>query len=318
MSTDYLLSLASLIVVSVMLAMGLNLVKGYGGIMSVSHGASMGIGAYMTGVLSTTYEWNSGLAIVAGTLVAGLLGWLFMAAAAQLEREDFILASFALQMAVIDLLLRWSDVTGGSTGLFGIPAPAEALEGALPFFILTLGVGGVSALILIYLGRSGYAIMLRGIRESHRSVEAAGKNALRIQRTSYGVSTAFAGLAGGVFATALGIITPVDFDIERSILIIAFLLVGGLGNMWGAILGAVALMIVPEVMREIDSIPTQFQGPGEQILYGVVIVLFVWFRPQGILPEKPILRLRRKAAQRDQTPRPTAAKDEVSTYATVE
>lgn len=298
MSPAYLLTLACLIIISVLLAMSLNLVMGYGGLMSVSHGASMGIGAYITGVLSTQYGWNTSVTILIGFVGTGLVGWLFMAAVAALDPDDFILASFALQMVVIDLLLRWTPVTGGSAGLFGIDPPSlfgYSFRTVLPFTIGLFVVGALSAAVLIYIARSGYAITLRGMRESERSVEAVGHNVRSKKTVSWAISSAFAGLAGGMYAVTLGLITPVDFDVQRSIIIVAFLLVGGIGNMSGAILGAVALMLLPEVVRNIDAIPTQFQGPGQQIVYGILIVLFVWLRPQGILSEKPILRLNGRA-----------------------
>ena len=301
MSPAYLLTLACLIIISVVLAMSLNLVMGYGGLMSVSHGASMGIGAYITGVLSTQYGWNTSVTILIGFVGTGLIGWLFMAAVAALDPDDFILASFALQMVVIDLLLRWTPVTGGSAGLFGIDPPSlfgYQFKTVLPFTIALFVCGAICAAILIYIARSGYAITLRGMRESERSVEAVGRNVWSKKTVSWAISSAFAGLAGGMYAVTLGLITPVDFDVQRSIIIVAFLLVGGIGNMSGAILGAVALMLLPEVVRNIDAIPTQFQGPGQQIVYGILIVLSVWLRPQGILSEKTILRLNGKSGRR--------------------
>jgi branched-chain amino acid transport system permease protein len=301
MSFDYILTLVGLITVSIVLAMSLNLVMGYTGLMSVSHGASMGMGAYLTGVLSTKLGWDTSITIIVGAIGAGVIGWLFMVAAAQLDPDDFILASFALQMVVIDLLLRWTPVTGGSAGLFGIDRPSLfgfRFDDPLAFTIGLLVIAALSALVMIHIGRSGYAITLRGMRESPRSVEAAGRNVFSKQTVVWAVSSAFAGLAGGLYAVTLGLITPVDFDVQRSILIVGYLLVGGIGNMTGAILGATALMIIPEVIRNIDAIPTQWQGPGQQIVYGVVIVLFVWIRPQGIWSERPILRLGKALQQR--------------------
>ena len=301
MSSAYLLTLTCLIIISILLAMSLNLVMGYGGLMSVSHGASMGIGAYITGVLSVQYGWNTSVTILIGFVGTGLIGWLFMAAVAALDPDDFILASFALQMVVVDLLLRWTPVTGGSAGLFGIEPPSlfgYEFDKTLPFTIGLIVVGVISATIMIYIAKSGYAITLRGMRESERSVEAVGHNVWSKKTVSWAISSAFAGLAGGLYAVTLGLITPVDFDVQRSIIVVAFLLVGGIGNMSGAILGAVALMLLPEVVRNIDAIPTQFQGPGQQIVYGILIVLFVWLRPQGILSEKTILRLNGKQVRR--------------------
>ena len=295
MSADYILTLVCLITVSVVLAMSLNLVMGYGGLLSVSHGASMGIGAYITGILSSTYGWDTAWSVLAGGVGATVIGFIFMAAVSSLDPDDFILASFALQMIVVDLLLNWTPVTGGSAGLFGINPPSLFGYTFTDHWAFTIGilvVGAVCALALIYIGRSGYAITLRGMRESERSVEAVGHNVWSKKTVSWAVSSGFAGLAGGMYAIIVGLVTPGDFDVQRSIIAVAFLLVGGIGNMNGAILGAVGLMILPEIVRNISAIPNQLQGPGQQIVYGVVIVLFVLLRPQGILSEKPILKLK--------------------------
>ncbi len=293
---EYLLTLAILIVVGVVLALSLNLVMGYSGMMSVSHGALMGVGAYVTGVLSTKFGWEPAMTLVLGTVAAGLVGWLFMNAAARLDPDDFILASFTFQMAVIDLFTQWTPVTNGSYGLFGIRRPAllgVQLNDVWSLTAFALVFGALAWLALSHVGRSRYGIILRGMRESHRGVEAAGKNVLQTQVMTFAFSGAFAGLAGAVYAVSIGVIIPNDFAVQRSILVIAFLLVGGIGNMTGAVLGAVALLALPELVKHFGSIPTQWEGPGEQILYGVIIVLFVWLRPQGIIPERPILMLNR-------------------------
>jgi branched-chain amino acid transport system permease protein len=300
-SADYILGVLGLIVISAILAMSVNLVMGYGGIMTVSHGASMGVGAYVTGSLAVQLGWDTALTVPLGALGAGAVGWLFMVLAAQLDPDDFILASFAFQMVVVDLFTRWTPVTGGPAGLFGIDRPSlfgYTFDDSTPFTIGLVVIGVLAAVVLLHIGRSGYAITLRGIRESPRSVEATGHSVFRKNTVAWAVSCGFAGLAGGLYAITVGIITPADFDVQRSILAVAFLLVGGIGNMSGAITGAFALMIVPEIVKNIDAIPNQWQGPGQQILYGVVIVLFVWFRPQGILPERPVLRLRPRTPRR--------------------
>jgi branched-chain amino acid transport system permease protein len=309
---DYVLTLACLSVVGIILALSLNLVQGYGGIVTVSHGAFMGIGGYTTGVLLTHFGIDSGVGLVAGFVLAGLVGWVFMIVAARLDPDDFILASFALQMVLVDLFVQWSPVTGGSIGMFGIERPVLfgfSLDGLLPFAVFSIALGLASWVVFAHISRSNYGLILRGIRESGRSVEAAGKNVRRTQVVSFAVGSAFAGLAGGLYATTIGLITPPDFSIHRSILVIACLLVGGIGNMTGAVVGTVLLLALPEVVKAFAEVPTQFQGPGEQIVYGIIIVLFVWFRPQGLIPERPVLKVRDAVRRRLEAARAAATAD---------
>jgi branched-chain amino acid transport system permease protein len=294
--SGYLLSLVPFIAVNVLLATALNLLVGYTGLMSVSSGASMGVGAYGAAVLATRTDLGIVLSIVIGAALAGLVGIAFMLLVSQLGTDDFILASFAFQMSVIALLSQWTDVTGGTLGLANIPAPG--LFGAVAHSRLALAavavvVCGLAAWFLFYLGRSRWALVLRGMRESERGVEALGKNTKSTKISVFAVSSAFAALAGGVYASVIGIVTPSDFDITQSILIIAFLLVGGIGRMWGAAVGAAALYLLPELIQHFGLIPAQYAGPLQQVMYGVIIALFVKLRPVGLLPEGPLMKVRR-------------------------
>jgi branched-chain amino acid transport system permease protein len=292
---DYMLTVGVLFCVGVILAMSLNLVMGFGGIMSVQHGASMGIGAYTAGVLAVRYEFNTLWTVLAGALLAFLVSLAFMAVAVRLPGDDFILASFAFQMAVVDLFARWTSVTNGTIGLVGVDRPRfpgiDFVDNRT-FVILVLAVTIVCGLIISYLARSGMGVTLRAIRESERSTEAAGRNVVYTKTVVFALASGFAGLAGGLYATLVGLISPMDFDMHRSILVIAFLLVGGVGNMRGAALGAVVLLTVPEMVARIDAIPSQYLGPVEQIIYGAIIVIFVWLRPVGLLPERPVVYMR--------------------------
>ena len=164
------------------------------------------------------------------------------------------------------------------------------------FIVLVLAVTVVCGLLIAYLAKSGMGVTLRAIRESERSTEAAGRNVVYTKTVVFALASGFAGLAGGLYATLVGLISPMDFDMHRSILVIAFLLVGGVGNMRGAALGAVVLLTVPEMVARIDAIPSQYLGPVEQIIYGAIIVVFVWLRPVGLLPERPVVYMRPRSA----------------------
>jgi branched-chain amino acid transport system permease protein len=301
--SDYVLSLIPFISINVLLAVSLNLTVGYTGLMAVTQGSSMGVGAYGAAVLATRFDLNIVPAIAIGAVLGALVGILFMVLVAQLGTDDFILASFAFQMSIIALLNQWSDVTGGTLGLAGIPQPqvgGAVADTAFSQALVSVVICGLAAVFLFYLGRARWALILRAMRESERAAEAVGKNTKRIKVSVFAVSSGFAALAGGIYASVIGIITPSNFDITQSILIIAFLLVGGIGRMWGAALGAAALYLLPELIQHFGLIPSQYAGPLQQVIYGVIIALFVVLRPVGILPEKPLFRLsRRRSRDRD-------------------
>jgi branched-chain amino acid transport system permease protein len=291
--SDYLLSLVPFLAINVLLATSLNLLLGYTGLMSVSQGASMGLGAYGAAILAVRAQLPIALCIVLAAAIAGVVGFLFMALVAQLETDDFILASFAFQMCVIAVFQQWTGVTGGELGLSGIPQPnlfGATASSEVSLAVLAVVVCGILILFIAYLGTSRYALVLRAMRESERGVAALGKNVFATKLSVFAIASAFAGVAGALYASVLGIITPENFDITESILIVAFLLVGGIGNMWGVSLGAALLYLLPEFIQHFNLVSAQYIGPVQQIIYGAVIALFVIFRPSGLLPERPLLR----------------------------
>jgi len=293
---NYLLTLVSIFSVGIILAMSLNLVMGYAGRVSMAHGGFMGIGAYAAGWLAL----NAGVDMVAALFVAagaaGLVGWLFGMATLRVAGDEFILASFALQMVIVEAISRWTDVTRGTYGMSGIPKPelfGIPLRSAPLFAAYCFVIMLVCALIMMRLARSPFGLVLRGVRESEPSMEALGTDTARVKVLVMVIAAAVAGVAGTLQASLVSFIHPDNFSIMLSIVIVAYLLVGGLGNMWGAAVGAVLLISIPELIAITGVVPSNLLGPMERIVYGVILMLFVWFRPKGIIAERPIVSVRR-------------------------
>ncbi|WP_460773692.1 branched-chain amino acid ABC transporter permease [Microbacterium sp. GXF7504] len=293
---NYLLTLVAIFAIGIILAMSLNLVMGFAGRVSMAHAGFMGVGAYTAGWLAV----NAGVDIAWGILVAAataaLIGWLFGLATIRIAGDEFILASFALQMVIVEAIRRWTDVTRGTYGMSGIPKPelfGVAFRSPPLFALYAVVVMLVCAVILMRLAGSTYGLVLRGVRESERSMEALGTDSARVKVLALTIAAAFAGVAGTLQASLVSFIHPDNFSIMLSIVIVAYLLVGGLGNMWGAALGAVLLISVPELIATTGLIPSNLLGPMEQIVYGVILMAFVWFRPTGIIAERPVVHLDR-------------------------
>lgn len=294
---NYFLTLVTMFSIGAILAMSLNLVMGYAGRVSMAHGGFMGIGAYTAAWLAM----NAGLDMVVGlmvaAIVAGLIGWLFGLATMRISGDEFILASFALQMVIVEAISRWTDVTRGTYGMSGIPKPelfGIALRTVPQFAIYSVVIMLICAIILMRMSRSTFGLVLRGVRESESSMEALGTNTARVKILVMAVAAGFAGIAGTLQASLVTFIHPSNFSIMLSIIVVAYLLVGGLGNMWGAVLGAVILISLPEIIATTGLVPSNLLGPMERIVYGVVLMLFVLFRPKGIIAERPIINVARK------------------------
>lgn len=293
---NYVLTLATFFSIGIILAMSLNLVMGYAGHVSMAHGGFMGIGAYTGAWFAINADMNMIWAMFIAAAVAALIGWLFALATVRIDGNEFILASFALQMVIVEAISRWTDVTRGTYGLSGVPKPelfGNRLTTIPEFATFTIVVMLLCALIMMRLARSNFGLVLRGTRESIPSMQALGRNTSRVKIIVLVIAAAFAGIAGTLQASMVTFIHPSSFGIMLSIIIVAYLLVGGLGNMWGAALGAVLLLSIPELIAVSNLIPSNLLGPMERVVYGVILMAFVWFRPKGIIAERPVLNIGR-------------------------
>lgn len=311
---NYFMTLVSIFSIGIILAMSLNLLMGYTGRVSMAHGGFMGIGAYAAAWLALNLGVNMVWALFAAAFAAGLIGWLYGLATMRLDGDEFILASFALQMVIVEAISRWTDVTRGTYGLSGIPKPEVfgiALKTAPQFAIYSVVIMLICAAIMMRMSGSAFGLVLRGVRESTSSMEALGTDTTRIKVLVVVISAAFAGVAGTLQASLVTFIHPDNFSIMLSIIIVAYLLVGGLGNMWGGAAGAVLLISVPEIIATTGLVPSNLLGPMERIVYGVILMLFVWFRPKGIIAERPIVNVGRML-RRGSVVAPTAAESVTS------
>jgi ABC-type branched-subunit amino acid transport system ATPase component/ABC-type branched-subunit amino acid transport system permease subunit len=292
---QYLSTLLTNFAIAAMLATSLNVLMGYGGLLWVAQGALAGVGAYGAAYGAMHMGMNMLVAFAFGAVVASVVAAAAGALTARLRDNEFVLASFALQIVILQVIQRWTDVTRGNFGLPGVPRPTlfgETLIGPGQFAILAAVIAVVVWLLARYLLQSPFGLLLRGVRESPRSVLASGRSTFRISVTALAVGGALGGVAGGIQASHIQFITPATFDINLSILIVVYLVVGGLGNLTGAIVGALLLTLLPELVDQTDLVATKYVAPAQQILFGLVLMAFVALRPQGILRERPIIRSR--------------------------
>lgn len=307
---SYFAVLVVIFLIAAISAMALNLVIGYAGQLTITQGALMAVGAYITGLLSVELAINPLIGLLISAAGGAIAGLAFAAAAIRLREYDFVLVSLILQMMAIEIIRRL-PVTGGSSGLNGVARPTifgTELIYPIPFALFSLGLGVVALGVMWRVSRSMFATTLRGFRDSEASMAALGKNTSAVRLLAGMIAGFGGGLAGGLQATFVGYISPDDFSVFLSVLIIVYLLVGGIGNAAGALVGVGLLVAIPEVVSEMRWISVSLQGPVQRIIYGVIVMGFIMFRPQGLVPEKPILRIP-AALTRDARPPDGAAAD---------
>lgn len=286
---DYLYHILIVCLIYSVFALSLNLELGFTGLYNFGHIAFFGIGAYVSALLSIQGT-PVPLAMTAGALAAGAAGALFALPALRLSGDYFGIATFVFAEMAHLFFLNERDLTGGPMGLPGIPRPAltgAGVESLPKFLVLTLGVGIFVFLFMRRLARSPFGRALKVIREDEYVAQALGKNTLAMKIKAIAVGSVFAGLAGAFWAHYITYISPGDFTLQETILVLLCVVLGGRGTLWGPVLGAVAIIFFGEAVRFLP-IPSQYAGlvaPLQGMVYGAVLVVMMLRRPQGIIPE---------------------------------
>lgn len=280
--------MVSLVGVYGILTVSLNLVLGYTGILSVAHAAFMGMGAYAAALLLTEWGFNFFLALPVGLAVSGLVAAALAASTLRLRGDYYIIGSFGFQVIVYNIFLNWIALTRGPFGIRNIPKPTLFgidLNDPVRYAALILVALAVVLWIARRVAESPYGKVLRAIREDEAGAASIGKNVKRYKITIFVVSAMLASVGGALYAGLISYVDPFAFTINESIFLQALVIVGGAGNVYGSVVGATVLIVIPEMLRFFD-VPTTVASPIREILYGSLMILFLRFRPKGLLPER--------------------------------
>ncbi|MEX2211389.1 MAG: branched-chain amino acid ABC transporter permease [Gaiellaceae bacterium] len=277
---------------------GLNILTGHAGQISLGHGAFMALGAYTTAILSVNHGVNDLLTIPLGGIVAGLAGFLFGFPALRLAGVYLALATFGLAIVVPSLAKRFDEFTGGTAGIL-LDLPTSPIGGLTPerwLYYLTWAIAAVLFLcaILFLRGKTGRA--LRAIRENELAAVSSGVSLARYKTLAFGVSAFYAGIAGSIYAILSFIVNPGAFPIDLSILLLVGLVIGGVGSMLGVLGGAAFVEFVPleagnvpakviDALQRVglpvsDLDPTTAGVPS--VVYGIILLLVIALAPQGV------------------------------------
>jgi len=281
---DFLATYLILSSIYALVAISTNLLIGVTGIFSVSQAAVFGVGAYTVGALTMNGIVSYPAALLIAILLSMLVNVVFALPALRIRGDYFVVASFGIQLVASTLYENWTGVTGGTIGLAGVPMPeifGFAADDTMDLLVLTLATLVVASALYLALTRSAFGRLLLAIRENEAAVTAAGKSVTGTKVAAAGVAGAYAALAGGLYSPFISFIDPHSFDLHTSILVIAMVAVGGMRTLVGSILGAFILMGLPLLLTFVE-LPSSLAGPVRQLMYGVLLVVFMMFRPQGI------------------------------------
>lgn len=284
--TAYLLNLATLVCINGTLAVTLNFIMGYAGIYSIAHAVFFGIGAYTAAWLAIHVSASMFLTFPAAMLMGGLLSLALALPALRVRGEYFVAASLGLQVLGVTIFSQWKSVTGGIGGLVGIPPVSifgQAVTSPLAFLALTAGWLLAIVAVTTALLRSSFGRNLQAIRDSESAAHAFGKNVAAIKTLSVVVSASLAAVAGALYASYMRFINVESFTMDTSVLLMAMVIIGGAGTVWGPLVGAALLMLLPSLFSYIPFLPATEVGSIQQIAYGLAMVLLMIFRPSGIV-----------------------------------
>lgn len=281
---SYLLHLLVMFELYVMLAMSLNLMVGYTGLVSLAHAAFYGIGAYITTLMMLDLGVGFFPSLTVAACGAAAVSLLISLASLRFRGDYFILSTLAFQVIVFAVLYNWTHVTRGAYGIAGIPRPSVAgikLD-SLPSFAL-FGLATASAVVgfLIVVFRSPFGRTLRAIRDDETAATSLGKHSLSFKARSVAIASGCAAAAGGLYATYVTFIDPNSFTTEESMLLLSMVTIGGTGNVRGPVVGAALLIAIPETLRLL-YVPDAVAANLRLIVYGLLVVIIMRCRPQGV------------------------------------
>lgn len=268
---------------------GLNVLTGYTGQISLGHGAFMAVGGYTTAILMVDHGVKDVWTIPIAALVAGVVGFVVGIPALRLSGLYLALATFAIAVAMPAVIKRFEDFTGGGGGLnlFGLPeltaslTPVTVLGREMEFNDWLYHLCWTLALLMYVLawlllrGRTGRAF--RAVRDSETAAQSSGVSLARYKTLAFAVSAAYAGVAGSLFAIATTFVNPDMFLITLSIFLLVGVVVGGLGSLTGAVAGAVFVQFLPIWAQDVSKSPG-----APAVVYGVVLIATMFLLPVGV------------------------------------
>jgi branched-chain amino acid transport system permease protein len=277
-SSTYLIQIATDALIFVMLAVGLNIVVGYCGLLDLGYAAFFAIGAYTSGVLATKGGWPIA-ATVPLVVLAAIAAGLVIGGPTLRLRSDYLAIVTLGFGEIIRIVANNLDFTGGPNGVYGIPDFGDfGLRSDIAIYWVTAIVVCLAVLFSSRLGRGRLGRAWRFVREDEDAAEAMGIHTYKVKFAAYIGGAIFGGLAGVLFAVHQTAISPPSFNFLWSALILMAVVLGGMGSTPGVVVGALVISLLPELLRGAEN--------WRYLIFGVLLIVIMIFRPQGLLPAR--------------------------------
>ncbi|WP_426435379.1 branched-chain amino acid ABC transporter permease [Bradyrhizobium genosp. P] len=265
----YTISIVSIIGINVILAVSLNMISGFCGQISLGHGAFFGVGAYAAGLVMVATA-SVPLALLAGVIAGSLLGILVGFASLRVSSDFLAVSTIGVNFLFVGFVRKQSWL-GGEMGISGIPATGLGASGNM-VMILLLACATVA--FSLYVSRSWMGFAFRAVGEDEHAAATLGISAGAYKLAAFGIGTALAGLAGALYAFFTQFITVDAFDFILSVMLMAMVVIGGIGSTWGVVAAAIGLTLLPEAIR--------FVNDYRLLVFGGMLVLVIRLAPGGL------------------------------------
>jgi branched-chain amino acid transport system permease protein len=285
---EYLYGIIIIVGLYVILASSFNLIIGYGGLISIAHPVFFALGAYASAVLSRDFGIPVPLAMLAGMLVAFVSSIALALPSLRISGDYLLIASIGFQLGVLEVIknLRF---TGGPGGFTNIPPFLIRNLGRESYVLLVMVVMIAVVLLVQWIARSDYGRAMSAMRDDELAFASVGRDAMWMKIAIFALGSGIAGLAGALYAHYFRFIAPEQFEILQSAAILTMVVVGGMRTTWGPVVGALLLEAVPQAITFLQ-LPPSVLGPIQGLLFTGLVLVFMFFRPQGLVPAVDLWR----------------------------
>ncbi|MDD2365408.1 MAG: branched-chain amino acid ABC transporter permease [Desulfuromonadaceae bacterium] len=280
----YLMNVLVFVGINTMLAIALNLLLGYAGQISLGHAGFYGLGAYLSGVMTTTLNMNPWLAMPLAALIVGCLAFMIGLPILKLKGHYLAMATLGLGIIMYIVFNETIEWTGGPSGLSGIPSLEIGdivFDSDVKNYYLIWSAALAVMLFSLNLANSRVGRGLRAVHDSEIAAQVLGVNARLLKVEIFALSAVISSLAGSLYAHTMTFISPTSFGFNFSIELLTMVVIGGLGSIYGSFLGAALLTLLPEILRGANDY--------DIIIYGALLILMVMFLPGGLVRGIPTL-----------------------------
>ena len=279
LQNNYHLMVLNVAALNIIVIIGLNLLMGYAGQISLGHAAFFGLGAYLSAICTTTYGFPLWPTMVMAMIITGMVAYAIGIPTLKLEGHYLVMATLGFNVIIYIVMIQLDSVTGGPSGFAGIPRlkiGTLAFDSDRKIYYLLWAVSIGTLLLSLNLIHSRVGRAMAALSHNEIAARCAGIDTQTYKVKIFFISAALGSLAGSLYAHYLTFISPGTFSIFYSIQVVTMVLVGGIGSLWGSVFGAVLLTILPEALHAVKEYNV--------LIYGLILMVVLIFFPQGLFP----------------------------------